>query len=66
MGATLGLGVGVTLTSDVGNSPMALLPLSLATTEVVVGRLVVVSRLVVVVRLGVVVGMRMIVELLSD
>ena len=61
VGGTLGLGVGVTLTSEKGS--MTVLPLPLATIEVVLGRLGVLSRLVVVVRVGVIVGLGVVVRL---
>ena len=64
VGETLGLGVGVTLTSDVVKGSMAVLPLPLATIEVGLG------GLVMVVRLGVEVGLAeadgSVVELLPD
>ena len=64
VGGTLGLGVGVTLTSDVVmGSIMAVLPLPLATKEVVLSRLLAVGRLVLVVGLGMVVGLGVVVGL---
>ena len=43
VGETLGLGVGVTLTSDVEKGSMGVLPLPLASIKVMLGRLVVVD-----------------------